>query len=663
VSRRLPQIAFALLAVATIGAFFLVQVLKTLSPLLWAVPIPKPSAINPVHGRLCRSLSGELLNYRHTQITISLSHADTVGIYVVSAANPAGNTVATISSGTPMRASPKQGEYPKTFTWNGRLQDGQPAPQGLYYFRIVLEHQGRSANNNPYSVRVLTQPPHAKIQSVRLLEAAPAGGKTTTTTGTTARGGGTTSNAGSTTTSTEGKGRSKLIAVPGPAVLSPPRGNGVRITFTPGTYRRVTIDIYRTDVAGRPELVDTLPPLKNPTHNWTTWNGKIQGQPAPAGTYLVGITAQDVACNSASWPRFPPLEGSTRSAGVTIRYLSVTPPLTPTVSGSSATVAVNSPGVGFSWRLRRPGSSKLLARGTGTPGRSVIHVPIPRHHPALYTLTVRAGTQSAVVPLVASQAGRTAAHARVLVVLPALTWMGNTPVDDSGDGLPDTLRAGDSVSLARPMVDGLPAGFGQDVALLSYLNAEHLSYQLTTDVALAEGAGPVLADRGGVVFAAGEDFLPAALESILRGFVRGGGRVLAIGTGSFSGSSHISGFPAAPRAQAPLLTGLDPFGARRGPITPTGGQLISELSDPLSLFVGATAFSGFGEYQPIQPPAGTAAGSVSAAGIGSGAPAIVAFHYGGGTVIEVGLPGFASSLAHYSDSQQLLTNAWQLLAQ
>jgi hypothetical protein len=288
---------------------------------------------------------------------------------------------------------------------------------------------------------------------------------------------------------------------------------------------------------------------------------------------------------------------------------------------------------------------------------------MPRHHAALYTLTVRAGTQSAVVPLVASQAGRIAAHARVLVVLPALTWMGNTPVDDSGDGLPDTLRAGDSVSLARPMVDGLPNGFGEDAALLSYLNAEHLTYQLTTDVALTEGAGPVLADRGGVVFAPGEDFLPSGLESTLRGFVRGGGRVLALGTGSFGGSSHISGFPTAPRAEAPLVTGVDPFGATRGPITPTGGQLISELSDPLGLFVGATAFSGFGEYQPIQPPARTAAGSFSAAGIGNGAPAIVGFHYGGGTVVEVGLPGFAASLAHNSDSQQLLTNAWQLLAQ
>jgi hypothetical protein len=50
-------------------------------------------------------------------------------------------------------------------------------------------------------------------------------------------------------------------------------------------------------------------------------------------------------------------------------------------------------------------------------------------------------------------------------------------------------------------------------------------------------------------------------------------------------------------------------------------------------------------------------------GIGSDAPAIVAFHYGSGSVVEVGLSGFAASLAHNPDSASLLNNVWQLLAQ
>ena len=662
-TRRLPQIAFGLLALATIGAFFLVQALKTESPLLWAAPHPIPAAINPVQGRVCRSRPshahphGALLNYRRTQITISVSHAYTVGVYIVSAKSPNGNTVATVSSGTPMRASPKQGEYRKTFTWNGRLVDGQPAPAGFYYFRIVLENQDRSANINQYPVQVIRQPPHPKVLNVRLLERRSGSGTVSSTT-TTAAG------TATSTTTTSGTQGARLIAVPGPAVLSPPSGNSVRITFTPGAYRRAWIDIYRTDVAGRPELVDTRT-VTRLGRDWTTWNGQIGGAPAPDGTYLIGITAQDLACNRTSWPLvIPPAAGTTAHAGVTVRHLSVTPPLMPTVSGSRASVAVDSAGVGFSWRLRRAGSPKVLAHGSGSAGRSEIRVRMPRRRAGLYTLTVRAGTRTAAVPLVASQAGPAGAHARVLVVLPMLTWVGNTPVDDSGDGLPDTLRAGNAVLLARPLVDGLPASFGEDTRLLEHLAAEHLSYQLTTDVALAEGDGPSLADRGGVIFPAGEDFLPAGLELTLRGFVRGGGRVLALGTATFSAVSHISGFPAAARAGAPRSTLIDPFGARRGPVTPTGGELISRVTtDGFNLFGDAGEFGGFSQYQPITPPASAASGTVSAAGIGSAAPAIVAFHYGSGTVVEVGLPGFAASLAHNADSDNLLSNIWQLLAQ
>jgi hypothetical protein len=650
VTRRLPQIAFVLLALATVGAFFLVQSLKTAPPLVWASPHPVPPTINPVDGRSCRSLP-----YKGTRITISVSHPDTVGIYIVSANNPSGNTVATISGGTPMRAG-KQHEYPKTFTWNGRLEDGQPAHAGEYYFRIVLEHKGRSDNISQYPVQVVTQSPRVRVLSVSRLE--PRSGDGTTTTATT-----TTATTGTATTGNQG---SDLVPVAGPAVISPPHGNGVRITYTPaahGRYHRVWINIYRTDVAGRPELVDTLR-VGNLTRNWTTWSGKIYGEPAPAGTYLIGVTAQNAACTQASWPALiPPLPGTTAHAGVTVRYLSVTPPLTPVASGSSAVVSVDSPGAGFSWSLHRAGNGKLLAVGSGGAGQATIHVPMPRRRAGLYALTVSAGTQSATVPLVAFQAGAQAAHAPVLVVLPMLTWMGNTPVDDSGDGLPDTLRAGDSVLLSRPLVDGPPAGFGGDGALLAYLTAHHLSYQLTTDVALAEDQGPSLADRGGVIFPEGENFLPAALEPTLRGFVRGGGRALVLGTNSLSGTSQISGFPADPRASVPRPTLTDLFGAARGPITPTGGELISSVSaDAFGLFHDAGEFGGFSQYQPIRPPARAAAGTTSAVGIGSDAPAIVAFQYGSGSVVEVGLSGFAASLAHNPDSASLLNNVWQLLA-
>ncbi len=358
----------------------------------------------------------------------------------------------------------------------------------------------------------------------------------------------------------------------------------------------------------------------------------------------------------------PPSSGTTPHAGVTIRYLTVTPPLTPTVSGSRASVAISSPTAGYIWRLRRSGTRKVLAHGSGPAGSSVIQVRMPRHRAGLYTLVVRTGTQSAAVPLVASLAGRAGGRARVLVVMPMLSWMGDTPVDDSGDGLPDTLRAGDSVSLDRPLVNGPPASLGADATLLNYLDALHFRYQLTTDVALAESYGPSLVNRWGVLFPDGEDFVPAQLVSGpngVGGFVKAGGRVLMLGTGAFRGSSRVTNFPSAAQASAPVASAVDPFGARRGSITPTNGELITELTDSLDLFTGAIAFSGFGQYQPIQPPSGA---TISAAGVANGTPAIIAFHDGSGTVMEVGLPNFGSSLAHDVDSQELVTNVWHVLA-
>ncbi len=664
--RRLPQIAFGVLALATIGAFFLVQALKTEAPVFWTTPSPIPADFNPVSGRVCRTRPtkahphGVLLNYRETTLTLSVTRADTVGVYIVSEQNPSGNTVATLSTGTPMQAAPGAGQDSKVFRWNGRLADGQPASPGIYYFRIVLEREDHSVNLSQRPIHVITSAPHARILSVNLLGTrAPATGTGSATGTATTATGGATSAGGTTTTTTGGSG---AVVLPGPALLSPPHGR-VRIAFTRGVYRSVTIDIYRTDVAGRPELVDPLP-VKRPNRGVTTWDGKIAGAPAPAGTYLVGITAQNLACNRGHWPATALEAGSTNHAGVTIRYLSVTPPLTPTVSGGRASVAVDSVGIGFDWRLRRAGSAKVLQHGSGPAAPATIHVRLPRHEAGLYTLTVNAGAQSTAVPLVASRAGAAAAHTRVLVVLPMLSWMGDSPVDDSGDGLPDTLRSGTAVSLARPLVDGPPAGFGADVTLLRYLSAHDLSYQLTTDVALAEDRGPSLADRGGVVFPEGEQFVPAGLQLILRGFVRGGGRVLTLGTRTFSGVSHITGFPVAPRASRPRATAVDLFGATRGQLTPTGGELISSVSDDaFNLFGDAGEFGGFSQYQPIRPPSAAAAGTVSAVGIGSAAPAIVAFHYGSGTVVEVGLAGFAASLAHNADSDNLLSNVWQLLSQ
>ncbi|MDE3134170.1 MAG: hypothetical protein KGL15_08905, partial [Acidobacteriota bacterium] len=220
-------------------------------------------------------------------------------------------------------------------------------------------------------------------------------------------------------------------------------------------------------------------------------------------------------------------------------------------------------------------------------------------------------------------------------------------------------RAGDGVALGRPLVNGPPASITDDAALLAYLDGQHRSYQLTTDVALAEGRGPSLVDRWGVLLPDGERFIPAALGSVLRDFVKAGGRVLALGIDALQGTSRLSGAPGSSRAAAPSIAKADIFGAVRAPVTSTGGELITELTDQLGIFGGLGAFSGFSRYQPIQAPTGA---SLSAAGIANGSPAIVGFSEDSGAVIEVGLPDFGASLSGNVDSQALMTSVWHLLA-
>src|ERR1700735_760336 len=94
---------------ATIGGFFLPQHLKSESPVVWNTPFPIPAAFNPVSGRSCRNSKGEL-DYKTTFLNFGISHADTVGVYIVKADNATGPPVATVTSGTAMPASSPQSQ-------------------------------------------------------------------------------------------------------------------------------------------------------------------------------------------------------------------------------------------------------------------------------------------------------------------------------------------------------------------------------------------------------------------------------------------------------------------------------------------------------------------------------------------------------------------------
>lgn len=596
--RRLPIVAFAALVAATVAAFFITQHLKVSTPLIAGTPRPVPSVINPLGGTACGGI-----DHRRMRVSFYLLHrSDDVDVYVV---DQSGTIVRTLAAGVHMQA----GAHPvrRLFIWNGREDSGRIAPDGLYYVRVALIHQGRSVTisdpSGPVPVRVKTSPPTPIVRSAT------------------------------------------------PHLIPNGSSTAVTIVYTGNENRGGTVRIYRTDLAGRPRLVKSfLSPWKG---HQAVWDGRINGLPAPAGTYLAGLDVTDAACNTGHFPlRLPPPPGSTPGAGVTVRYLAAEPPLDPVAAGSRATVYVDSRRRPYRWALYRAGAHKPLSTGRGSA--VALRVPVPKGRAGLYELALRSGSHATAVPLVV----HATRPAPALVVLPALTWQGRNPVDDDGDGMPNTLTAGQPVKLGRPFADRPPAGLGGERSLLSYLDASHHSYDLTTDLGLIDGVGPALKGHRLVILAGTEEWLPSSAMTALHAYVSGGGHVLSLGVGSLLKTVNVS----AGVAQDPTApSAADALGAGPRPVVARSSELIGVLTDELGIFSTTSGvFTGFRSYQPFAA-AVTGPQFASEAGVGPSVPAIVGYRLGQGTVVDVGLPGFASRLAGDVDAKELVDQVWTVL--
>jgi hypothetical protein len=601
--RRLPVAAFVALAVATVAAFFVTQHLKVATPILAGSPAPSPAAINPVDGKVCKGK-----NHRRMFISFYLlNRSDDVDVEIVNAANASGPPVATLAYGVHMQG----GSHPirHAFTWNGRTSSGAIAPDGAYYVRVALIHQGRSvliANSagQPDPVTVETVPPHPRVTAT------------------------------------------------GPALI--PQASGARVSITQSGTAGVAprVLIYRTDLPGGPRLVKTFAGRRGAR---SVWDGTIGGRPAPPGTYLIGLNVTDRACNSGRFPaELPPVAGTTRGAGVTVRYLAAEPPLTPVPAGGTATVFVDARQHAYHWALRRPFRKKVLAGGTTT--EVGLRVRLPNAGAGLYELALRYASHRTLVPLVASSAS--GPGGKVLVVLPTLSWQGVNPVDDDHDGIPNTLTAGYPIDLNRPFADGIPGDWHAYVALLTYLRRHHLSYGLTTDLALATHAGPALTSYPGVILAGNETWVPSQFSGPLRSYINGGGHVLSLGIDSLRRGVTLT----STRAYDPTApAGSDVLGARVGAVTPTKGNLILSGRDQLHIFRGGSGTLRYPSFQSF-PGLGGGLQIASEAGVSPAMPAVIGYRLGRGIVVDVGLPGFALSLAHNIDGQELLSGIYRVLA-
>jgi hypothetical protein len=245
-------------------------------------------------------------------------------------------------------------------------------------------------------------------------------------------------------------------------------------------------------------------------------------------------------------------------------------------------------------------------------------------------------------------------------VLPAIAWQGLNPVDDDGDGFPDTLDTTSSVPLTRPLADGRPPiGFAGGVApLLEFLDRHHLRYDVTTDLALARGAGPGIAGRPGVLFAGSERWLPALLQGQVRAYVQQGGNVASFGTDSFRRTVAI-GRDVLDRPGAPARANA--FGERTAPAASAPAPLVVN-SDTIGLFAGSDGFVGlFSRFDQSQGlPPGTRV--LVNAGRDPRNPAVVAYRLGRGTLVRVGAPQWSAQLAQDPEISRATIALWSLLS-
>lgn len=608
---RPARIAFALLVVATLGAFVVTQKLKSSPPLvvrphLAVVFSPAPDA-----------------RVRRAKVSFWIVNDDDVSVSIV---DGEGRIVRRLLDGHRL---PERTRI--TRWWDGRTEDGEIAPDGVYRVRIALIHQGRTIEL-PRTIRLDTSAPRPVVTDV------------------------------------------EPHAGDGPAFL-PQRGVDEVTIHVRGTEgRRARVLIHRTDVTPPRQVGQITIPFHA---RKATWDGTLDGRPAPPGTYLMGLLVEDRSGNPGTFPRrLPPASPLRPSghAGVTIRRLAVAPPLAPVDAGRVAVALVDARGEPYRWALRRLGDPKVLARGSGDAAR--LRIRVPRGQSGLHVLTVEtspgraaraAGAEPArtSVPLVV----RTTRRRAVLVVLPALTWQGLNPVDDDGDGMPNTLDAGGrsaTAKLARPFAHGLPAGLdSQEGALLRFLDDALLRYDLTTDVALSTGEGPPLGAHEGVVVAGDARWITPQLRDKLRRYVRDGGSVWSLGTDSLHRWVRLRGDGTLAAPTAPRAT--DALGARpRRPLERPEQPVVITIyeDDPeLGLFDGTSgAFAGYDAYETL---AGVVPGARlrSAAGAEAGVPVIAAWQLGDGTAIHTGLPQLAERAEQGDlDASALVRRIWQLLA-
>ncbi|MBA2348605.1 MAG: hypothetical protein H0V81_09960, partial [Solirubrobacterales bacterium] len=520
----LARAVFATLVVATFGAFFAAQRLKN-----------EPTAVQGFGRTPIFSPNGDGRR-EQAKLSFLLKTADTVDVDVVTTD---GDVVRSLAKDRALPAFRKLALF-----WDGTTDDGKPAPDGVYRARITLRDEGR-AITVPKSFRKDTTPPRPRVTSVGPSSA------------------------------------------PTAELLPRKDGEPATVNFQ-ASGRRPKVTIWRTDTVIPERVTSSGTTLRDDATSWA-WDGTADGEKVPSGTYLAVVQSRDGAGNIGfSVPfenRVPKLEFGRRlpgRGGISVRYLTVQPPSTPIIAGEKADVFIDARGERWRYTLRRIGEPKIIRRSqdAGTGPRLPLRAP---NATGTYLLEVRTATRSTRAPIIVQQ---NIPVGRVLVVLPWITWQGRNPIDDDGDGRPNTLEAGLGVRAERVFAgDGLPVDFAiREAPVLAFLDRTRRDYDLTTDLALARGTGPKLDEFQGALIPGDARWLPPKVGAQLRRFARDGGTVVSLGTESLQRQVELS--PRGKRLIKPTSpTEADLFGAVLQPVR-RGRTELTVAQDEIGLFEG-----------------------------------------------------------------------------
>jgi hypothetical protein len=537
-----------------------------------------------------------------------------------------GDRVRRLTDGIDARA-----QRPVNVVWDGRTDDGLRAPDGLYRLQVGLRRTGRTVIVAG-SFNVDTTPPKPVILSVTPPIAGP---------------------------------------VPGAFEI---RARGV------GRRRAPRFRILRTDVSPVKEVARFRGRAGS---RRGVWDGRIGGAPAPPGTYMVVVVVRDRSGNEGTAPAvLPPVPGQIRGKpGITVRHITAQPPLEPVRAGQRVAFFVDSRKRSYRWSVRRVGIAHTIKKGSGAPGRTLA-VRAPQGDSGAYLLQVRSGRYSASVPFLVQAPER----ARLLVVVPAITWLGLDQIDDDGDGLPNTLEDGGPVNWPRVIAGdkGLPATFADQTApLLVFLDRARIRYDLTSDIALTRSRDPRATDREGVVLAGPLRWVPRTLARRLRRYVEDGGRLASFGVESLRRGVRLG-----PNrlTQPTQPTPIDPFGARLDPVRrprlgvdgTTPVPLTALADDPaLGLLTGSDGIvAAFGRLEESQPARGgkvvaslgqdvteaeRAAAEAKDEQPRTALPVLTAARLGKGVVVRVGLSEWVQRAGTDSEVAQITRNIVDVL--